>query len=136
MPPRPKRLVGLDWNPALRDVRDDDNGTQFKERVEPKLEPKPKPKVEPKKEFPSDPVSPSSTEYTYEYEYGTSSECSQDDEKPIHVKSEGDCKVEHVGFMAITVDSDSDVRPESHDASPSQHVPSDALQDVAFTSHF
>lgn len=52
------------------------------------------------------------------------------------MKSEGDCKVEHVGFMAITVDSDSDVRPESHDASPSQHVPSDALQDVAFTSHF
>jgi hypothetical protein len=47
MPPRPKRLVGLDWNPALRDDRDDDNGTQFKERVEPKLEPKPKPKVEP-----------------------------------------------------------------------------------------
>ena len=52
MPPRPKRLVGLDWNPALRDDRDDDNGTQFKERVEPKLEPKPKPKVEPKKEYP------------------------------------------------------------------------------------
>ena len=64
MPPRPKRRVGLDWNPALRDDRDDDNGTQFKERVEPKLEPKPKPKVEPKKEFPSDPVSRSSTEYT------------------------------------------------------------------------
>jgi hypothetical protein len=52
MPPRPNRLVGFNWNPPLRDVRDDDNGTQFKERVEPKLEPKPKPKVEPKKEYP------------------------------------------------------------------------------------
>jgi hypothetical protein len=39
--------------------------------------------------YPPDPVSPSSTEYTYEYEYESSSEDSQDDEKPIHVKLEG-----------------------------------------------
>ena len=49
--------------------------------------------------IPSDPVSPNSTEYTYEYEYDSSSDGSQDDERPIQVKSEGDCKVEHAGFM-------------------------------------
>lgn len=108
-------------------------GLSSKNGLSPSLNPSQSPRSNPRRNIP---LRPSSTEYTYEYEYETSSECSQDDEKPIHVKSEGDCKVEHVGFMAITVDSDSDVRPESHDASPSQHVPSDALQDVAFTSPF
>ena len=72
-------------------------------------------------------MSPNSTEYTYEYEYDSSSEETQDDEKPIHVKSEGACKVELTGFMALTVeDSGSDVLIMSHDAPPSQHDPHDS----------
>ena len=39
VPPRPKRLNAFTWNPTLRDVRDVDIGTQFKEQVEPKLGP-------------------------------------------------------------------------------------------------
>ena len=135
VPPRPKRLNAFTWNPTLRDVRDVDIGTQFKEQVEPKLGPQFQPPTRDlmhwgwKQEgIPSDPVSPNSTEYTYEYEYDSSSDGSQDDERPIQVKSEGDCKVEHAGFMFFSVeDSDSDVIVRQD--------PQDPMHEVAFTSH-
>ena len=128
VPPRPKRLNAFTWNPTLRDVRDVDIGTQFKEQVEPKLQSK--------KELHPDPVSPSSTEYTYEYGYESSFDESQDDENPIHGTSEGDCKIEHAGFMAFSSgDSDSDVVVISHDAPPVQQDSQDLAPEVAFTSH-
>ena len=123
-----QRLNAFTWNPTLRDVRDVDIGTQFKEQVEPKLQSK--------KELHPDPVSPSSTEYTYEYGYESSFDESQDDENPIHGKSEGDCKIEHAGFMAFSSgDSDSDVVVISHDAPPVQQDSQDLAPEVAFTSH-
>ena len=62
-------------------MRDVGIGIQFTEQVEPKLGPQFQPQrgaspvgVENKKEFLPDPVSPNSTEYTYEYECENSSE--------------------------------------------------------------